>query len=149
MSNRWKSDNFFSDTMFVTAVNSMNRCIFKVKNILTYLLSLLCFYSFWKHQKTICFLIISRGIERDQWHEIGWIRQVKSYFRYSLKNLSPSFGTKSSRMDQVKVFKGCLPQISLGPFLNTLSPLLVLYKNLSDWSISLVNSMIIFPDIFL
>ena len=57
------------------------------------------------------------------------------------------FGTKYSRMDQVKfvedslkkfegiivclhrpyhfkIFKGCLPQISIGPFLNTLSHLL-------------------------
>ena len=30
-------------------------------------------------------------------------------------------GTKYSRMEQVKFFKGCLPKISLGPFLNTLS----------------------------
>ena len=30
-------------------------------------------------------------------------------------------GTKYSRMDQVKFFKGCLPQILLGPFLNALS----------------------------
>ena len=30
-------------------------------------------------------------------------------------------GTKYSRMDQVKFFKGCLPQVLLGPFLNTLS----------------------------
>ena len=29
--------------------------------------------------------------------------------------------TKYSRMDQVKFFKSCLPQILLGPFLNTLS----------------------------
>ena len=28
---------------------------------------------------------------------------------------------KYSRMNQVKFFKGCLPQISLGPILNTLS----------------------------
>ena len=34
------------------------------------------------------------------------------------------FGTKYSRMDQVKFFKGCLPQVLLGPFLNTLSHLL-------------------------
>ena len=27
----------------------------------------------------------------------------------------------NSRMGQVKVFKGCLPQILLGPFLNTLT----------------------------
>ena len=30
-------------------------------------------------------------------------------------------GKKYSRMDQVKLFKGCLPQIFLGPFLGTLS----------------------------
>ena len=34
------------------------------------------------------------------------------------------FGTKYSRMDQVKFFKGCLSQISLSPFLNTLPHLL-------------------------
>ena len=33
------------------------------------------------------------------------------------------FGTKYSRMDQVKFFKGCPPQILIGPFLNTLSHL--------------------------
>ena len=30
------------------------------------------------------------------------------------------YGTKYSRMDQVNSFKGCLPQILLGPFLNIL-----------------------------
>ena len=30
------------------------------------------------------------------------------------------YGTKYSKIDQVKFFKGCLPQISLGPFLNAL-----------------------------
>ena len=30
-------------------------------------------------------------------------------------------GTRYSRMDQVKFFKSCLPQILLGSFLNTLS----------------------------
>ena len=33
------------------------------------------------------------------------------------------FETNYSRMDQVKFFKSCLPQILLGPFLNTLSHL--------------------------
>ena len=37
--------------------------------------------------------------------------------------LSRSSRTKYSKMDQVKYFKGCLPQILLGPFLNTLSHL--------------------------
>ena len=31
--------------------------------------------------------------------------------------------SKYSRIDQVKFFKGCLPQILLGPFLKTLSQL--------------------------
>ena len=34
------------------------------------------------------------------------------------------FETKYSRMDQVKFFKVCLPQILLGPFLNTLTHIL-------------------------
>ena len=34
-----------------------------------------------------------------------------------------TFGVKYSRMYQVKFFEGCLLQISLGPFLNTLSHL--------------------------
>ena len=34
------------------------------------------------------------------------------------------YGTKYSRMDQVKFFKGCLQQILFGPFLNTLSHIL-------------------------
>ena len=33
---------------------------------------------------------------------------------------SNEYGTKYSRMGQVKFFKGCLSQILLGPFLNTL-----------------------------
>ena len=33
----------------------------------------------------------------------------------------PKYGIKYSRMDQVKFFKDCLPQILLGPFLNTSS----------------------------
>ena len=36
-----------------------------------------------------------------------------------------TFGTKYS-MDQVKFFKGCLPQILLGPFLKNLSYVMVI-----------------------
>ena len=36
---------------------------------------------------------------------------------------------KYSRMDQAKCFKGCRPQILLGPFSNTLSHLLLLNKS--------------------
>ena len=35
------------------------------------------------------------------------------------------FGSRYSRMAQVQFFKGCLPQILLGPFLNTLTHLCV------------------------
>ena len=34
------------------------------------------------------------------------------------------YETEYSRIDQVNFFKGCLPQILLGPFLNTLSHML-------------------------
>ena len=39
-------------------------------------------------------------------------------------------GTKYLRMDQVKFFKGRLPQILLGSFLNTLSHIVLLWKRL-------------------
>ena len=38
---------------------------------LTHFMSLASFYTPWKHQKTSAFLIISGGIEKDQWHEMG------------------------------------------------------------------------------
>ena len=34
--------------------------------------------------------------------------------------MASRYGTKYSRMDQVNFFKGCLSQILLGPFMNTL-----------------------------
>ena len=39
----------------------------------------------------------------------------------SLLLMSESYGSRYSRMDRVKFFKGCLPQILVGPFLNTLT----------------------------
>ena len=38
---------------------------------LTHFIPLVSFYTLWTHQKARGFLIISRGIERDQWHEMG------------------------------------------------------------------------------
>ena len=51
------------------------------------------------------------------------VRQpYKVYFELgTFRKRIKTYGTKYSRMDQVKLFKGCLPQISLDPFLNTLS----------------------------
>ena len=40
------------------------------------------------------------------------------------------YGTKYSRMDQVKFSKGCLPQILLGPFLNTW--ILLIFRNFQE-----------------
>ena len=45
------------------------------------------------------------------------------------KNIQSSgtvpYRSRYSKMDQVEFFKGCLPQILLGPFLNTLTPIKV------------------------
>ena len=53
------------------------------------------------------------------------------------------FGTKYSRMDQVKFFKGFLPQISPGPFLNTLSHLWPLDQK-TDFEKSLSSDYAVF-----
>ena len=37
------------------------------------------------------------------------------------------YGTVYLRMDQIKYFKGCLPQILLAPFFNTLSHVIITY----------------------
>ena len=39
---------------------------------LTHFIPLVSLYAPWKHQKTRGFLF-SGGIERDQWHKIGWV----------------------------------------------------------------------------
>ena len=54
------------------------------------------------------------------------MKALKNCIASETKNsLSPGlFETKYSRMVEVKFFKGCLPQILLVPFLNTLSHLL-------------------------
>ena len=38
-------------------------------------MSLVYFYKPWKHQKTSGFLIFPRGIEREQWHGMGYLWQ--------------------------------------------------------------------------
>ena len=38
---------------------------------------------------------------------------------------------KYSRMDQKNFFKGCLPQILFGPFLNTLSHMTILWNDIN------------------
>ena len=51
--------------------------------------------------------------------------------------ISTTGGTKYSKMDQVKFFKGCLPQISFGSFLNTLS-------QMSDWVLNISLGLTLF-----
>ena len=41
-----------------------------------------------------------------------------------------SYGTKYSRVDQVKFFKDCLPKILLGPLLNTVSHIFHIYLHI-------------------
>ena len=61
--------------------------IFKRKNelkkiypsCLTHFVTLASFYNPWKHQTTIGFLIISEGIESDQWHEMGYIIHIQKH----------------------------------------------------------------------
>ena len=48
-------------------------------------------------------------------------KTISTDFKLILKGV---FGAKCSRTDKENVFKGCLPQILLGPFLNTLSHLI-------------------------
>ena len=43
---------------------------------------------------------------------------------------SAIFGSRYSKMDQTKFFKSCLPQILLGPFLNTLIHLYLIRPNM-------------------
>ena len=44
-------------------------------------------------------------------------------------NFTFSYGSRYSRKDQEKIFKGCLPQILLSPFLNTLAHIKPVMQN--------------------
>ena len=53
------------------------------RRFLTHFLLLVCFYAPWKHPRTYSFLILSEGIEKDQWHEwIGYRDQSAVYWAY-------------------------------------------------------------------
>ena len=58
-------------------------------------------------------------------HDVSLWKRDFNFFEIKLCVHLELFGTKYSIMDQVTFFKGCLPQILLGPFLNTLSHLLL------------------------
>ena len=88
------------------------------------LVALLLFYCIWKR------LLVSLPFKRGFWLAISFeahmIKPVKKLLK-EMRNHDAviPFGTKYSRMEQVKFFKDCLPHILLGPFLNTLSHLIV------------------------
>ena len=68
---RQTSSNWKSQESFVL----MQKCIAKR---LTHLMSLFSFYTPWKHPKTCGFLMLLRGIERDQ---VTWNGSTKTYSR--------------------------------------------------------------------
>ena len=58
-----------------------------------------------------------------------------------------TYGTKYSRMDQVKFSKGCLPQIIHGPFLNISSHMYVLLVVLPETSTRVLPKKIFLKNI--
>ena len=72
---------------------------------------------------------------------------IRLHQKYSLLLPNGMFGTKYSRMDQGKFFKGSLPQLWLGPFLNTLSHLQINFRGdgLDQHSVSVWVLSWIFP----
>ena len=66
-------------------------------------MTLVSFYTPWKHQKTSRFLMLTRGIEKNQWHEIGRTNIFplhtpldKQIFSYSTKRNSSNVGDSIS-----------------------------------------------------
>ena len=52
--------------------------------------------------------------------------RIKNIIDFLEKIFEGLYGSKYSRMDQVKFFKDCLPHIFLGPFLNTFTHIKIL-----------------------
>ena len=63
-----------------------------------------------------------------------YLQRSSLFLNLSFKDFNITYETKYSRMDQVKFFKGCLLQILLGPFLNTLSHIEHLFSEHLFWS---------------
>ena len=74
----------------------------------------------WYHLLTTSFSAQSLRNRRNRFLSLQ--QSGKAKMKKLIKVYFPcKYGTKYSRIDQVKFFKGCLPQFLLGPFLNTLS----------------------------
>ena len=65
---KWFSSCIYSEAKILNCTVAMHSYFWCY---LTYFKLLISFYIPWKHQKTRGFLMLSRGIERDQWHEMG------------------------------------------------------------------------------
>ena len=81
----------------------------------------------WKHQNIKGFLMFSGRIKRGHWE--NRLHDVSSYVNGLNGELDCEKWEKWVKWqvnDQVKIFKGCFPQILLGPFLNTLTHMIFL-----------------------
>ena len=85
---KWKDGNFQSSSSFNVIIYLFNYLHFK-RCLLTHLMLLSFFYTPWKQQKTFDFLMV---MERDQWHEIGFVGFNYFWFFHTCgKGMSPDF----------------------------------------------------------
>ena len=47
----------------------------------TYFIPLISFHTIWKYEKTICFLMFSGDIAKEQWHKMGLLLERNSFHR--------------------------------------------------------------------
>ena len=79
--------------------------------LLTHFMPLISFCTLWKQQKASRFLMFSRGIERDQWHEMGWKlseileNYLRYYFGFSRILLSRCLSIKEKAFLQIQPFE--------------------------------------------
>ena len=78
---------------------------------------------FFSHQLLSMFHLITTAFDGTSWLTNGWVCGSMSSILKFNHLTSIYFGSRYSRLDQIKFFKGCLLQIFHGPFLNTLAHL--------------------------
>ena len=80
-------------------------------------------FIFFSHQLLSMFHLITTAFDGTSWLTNGWVCGSMSSILKFNHLTSIYFGSRYSRLDQIKFFKGCLLQIFHGPFLNTLAHL--------------------------
>ena len=75
MNTELTSENIFTFICRICLINCL-----KWSFTLTHFMPLVSYYMPWKHEKTFGFFMFSGGVERNQWHEIGW----KCYFFWNI-----------------------------------------------------------------